>query len=643
MNTKSTITLILFSALVTPLLGQCPKRAQKLIDKAVEQQITSLNEAIESLNKAISICPQSEEALFLVADLYREQKNHTEVKRVLDQYLKIQTAPDPRAYYFLAESERKLFLFDEAAMHYQKFLDSESTSRRLNYRAGEYLEDVKFAKMSYAEAPDVLFEPMPGEINTNYSEYLAIMTADERKMVFTRREEVSEEAYYTELIDDSTWSDSKTLHYLPENLRKAAVSISVDGNMLVFAMADHIQGHGNFDLYYVEKSQDGWSTPKNFGKNVNTPGWESQPCVSADGRTVYFSSNRKGGEGGNDIWKTKRDVNGLWSIPTNLGVEVNSAGNEESPFIHRDQRTLYFRSDGHPGLGEFDIFMSRHIRFQKWTEPINLGYPVNTIGNDGSLFVSLDGTIAYIASDVDHTQLDDYRNQTLNDNTDIYRFELHEQYRPIPTTYIRLHFVDAENLQRLQPNVELIDFVSGDTLYIGSTDESGHILLCLPRQSTYALSVDEDSYLPHSEHFKPAHREWGEDPINKEVLLKKIGSRSTAKEREPVVLSNVLFETNSDQLQPGSFNALDKLYNFLNANNELRIIIRGHTDNVGDADMNHDLSMRRAKSVYDYLLKKGINAVRLDYEGLGESEPIADNDTEAGREENRRTEFRVVN
>ena len=623
------------------IIAQCSAKVDKLYAKAKDKHLTDNDEAISLLEKALDRCPNSEKVIFLLADIYGKKHNVIQVEKLLSGYVQQAKNINPKAYFFLANAEKELFQLDDAIDHYHEYLDSNAKSRKLRTKASRNLAHAQFAKSSYANPPATEFIPFANKVNSVASEYLPIMTADESTMVFTRRETVAEETYFIEKLSDGTWTTPSTLTGLPQEFRKAAVSMSIDGNMLVFAMADHPDGIGNFDLYFMEIKDGRWTQPTNFGPLVNTPGWESQPCISADGRTVYFSAERRGGEGGHDIWKTKRERDGSWSSPTNLGLEINGPGDEESPFIHRDQRTLYFRSNTHPGLGDFDIFMSRIISFKKWREPLNLGYPINTIGNDGSLFVSLDGKEAFIASDVDHTDLTDYKHQTIKNHIDIYEFKLSKEFRPIPTTYVKMSFVDSQYKMPLQPQVELVDFRNGDTLYFGESDANGELLVCLPMHSEYALSAVDKHYLPHFERFEPLHESWPSTPTSKTIILNPVRDE-VAESPAPVILQNVLFNTNEDILQTASYRELGKLISFLNSNPELNIVIRGHTDDVGDAKDNLDLSMRRAKTVYLYLIEQEIEASRLQYEGLGEQQPIGDNTSESGRMANRRTDFLIV-
>ncbi len=641
MKQISTIVLIV---LITSLVasGQCSRKATKLYEKAEKIQLEHKVKAIELLSEAASLCPDYDPIVFLLADLQLSENNYEEVRRVLSNYLRENNAPDPKTYFFLAKAEQKLFAFKDAEKNYIRFLESDVKSKSLRNRANRNLKHVQFAHQAYSNAPKIKFEALAPDINSDYSEYLPIMTADEKNVLFTRRIRGVEEAFYATIDEEGNWTSPNVLQNLPTKNRKASVTMSVDGNLIAFAMADDPQGYGNFDLYFMEYSEGKWSRPINFGPYVNSIGWESQPCLSADGKTVYFSADRKGGEGGNDIWKTKRQPDGSWSVPTNLGADINSPGNEESPFIHRDQRTLYFRSNGHPGLGDYDIFMSRSIRFKHWQEPVNLGYPINTIGNDGSLFVTLNGEEAFVASDVDHAKSIDYKDQVVEDNIDLFKFVLQKKYRPVPTTYIQLNFKDGALDQGIKPNILLLDYESNDTIYSGKPTDENTVLLCLPMNSSYALSAELENYQPYFERFEPQTDYWPNDPLYKTVNMWQVVKEDTARTFSPVVLKNVLFESNSSTLLEQSFSELNKLVVFLKENPTLHIEIRGHTDNVGEQSDNKRLSENRAKAVYDFLLESGTQANRLHYIGLGETIPIASNDSEQGRALNRRTEFIII-
>lgn len=626
------LVLFLFSPLF--LHAQCKAKAEKLYLKAKENIALQPSQAIANLKQAIDICPDYEAAVFLLADLYKQRKDDEAVVRELERYIASNQPKDKRVYYFLAEAQASTLRLEKAIANYTKFLNSNPKSKKMVQKAQSRLELMTFRKSVYDQPDIVEFDPFD-EINSDQSEYLPIVTADDSLMIFTRRRNGIEDAFFMKRMSSGAWTAPIPLTDLPEAFRKAAVSISADGNLLVFAMADDPKGQGSFDLYSMERKNGAWSHPKNLGAPVNTPGWESQPCLSSDGRTLYFTSDRKGGEGGYDIWKTKRDIFGGWTKPTNLGPEINSPMHEESPFIHRDQRTLYFRSNGHNGLGSYDIFMSQIIRFKKWVEPVHLGYPINSIGNDGSFFVSMDGRTAFVASDVDRRATGTWDTQKKAGDIDVYAFELAEKYRPQPTAFVKIHFVDADSGTPLAPVIALQREGAPDTLFY---DRQSSTTLCIPTNASYALAATLQDYQPHFERFSPEETSWDEMPHEMRIALHKIPVDKTV-EPTPIVLENVLFETNSDALLPSSAHDLQTLYAFMKANPTVRIEIQGHTDDVGEEADNMDLSTRRANQVKTYLENLGISASRLEARGYGESQPIASNNTEAGRALNRRTAF----
>lgn len=637
------LCLIGFCISPTTITAQCTSKAQKLYTQARQKQVDQPQKSLELLSKALKLCPRDEKIIFLLADLYAQAGEMGSVIEVLQRYTQSNDQIDPRAWYFMAEAERAIFQFDEAIQHYQAYLDARHNNRTLNLNAANNIAHAQFAQSAYASQDSVTFHPLSQHINTSSPEYLMILDATEELMIFTRRENLREEAYFCTKDADGTWSMAQRITDLPVNFRKAAFTMSADGSMIVFAMADDPRGYGGFDLYILEKKGDHWTGPKNMGPLVNSNGWESQPSISADGQTIYFSSDRKGGEGGNDLWKTRRGLSDTWEAPTNLGDDINSPGNEESPFIHRDQRTLYFRSDGHPGLGSFDLFMSEKIRFQTWTKPVNLGYPINSIGNDGSLYVSMTGELAYIATDVDKVHSQDYRHQKILDNTDLYEFRLDPKYRPTPTSYERYHFVDALSGAALEPQVLLQELESTDTFYLGRAPQESPLILCLPSRGLFGISAELEGYLPYYASYRPDASEDIAAPTLHTIPMYPIPrAMDPGQPPHAVILSNVTFETNEAVLNPTSYPALIQLKTFLDENPSVKIKIRGHTDDIGSEEDNLELSGRRAHAVYDYLIEQGIASERLAFEGYGESMPITNNDSEESRQQNRRTDFIII-
>ena len=364
-------------------------------------------------------------------------------------------------------------------------------------------------------------------------------------------------------------------------------------------------------------------------------------------RLLYFASNREGGKGLKDIWLTYRRASGKWAKPINLGAPINTPYDAGAPYYHPDGNSLYFMSSGHPGMGGFDLFLSRRNEEGAWGSIENLGYPINTKGNEGALFITLDGKTAYFARD--GLQLDQPTQPPSPPNTepDIFTFELPEQVRATPVTYIKAIVKDGATKELLvDATIELIELSSGVVLSNSKSDEQGSFLTCLPLGNDYALNVNKTRYLFHSENFSLSEQSSLSDPYQLNIALYPIPETTTAvaaipEKATPIILKNVFFESGSAALKSISVTELTRLKELLEEHPTLNIQINGHTDTVGSDTDNLRLSEQRAKAVQDYLIQEGIATSRLSYKGYGESQPIDTNDTEMGRQNNRRTEFVV--
>ncbi|MEO7922502.1 MAG: OmpA family protein [Chitinophagaceae bacterium] len=475
---------------------------------------------------------------------------------------------------------------------------------------------------NYVFAP----QNLGSSINTAESEYFPCLTIDGKEMVFTRRvKSINEDFYYTRL-KEGKWEMAIPME---ENVNtpqsEAAQNISQDGQWLVFTANNRPEGFGNYDLYISYLGPQGWSKAVNLGGKVNSDQWDSQPCLSPDKKDLYFSSQRFGGLGGRDIYVCHIQANGRWSEPENLGPGINTSGDDECPFIHADNQTLYFTSNGWPGYGANDLFFSRKNPDGSWTKPMNLGYPVNTTSDEGTLFIAADGKTAYYASDRSDSK----------GGLDIYSFELRQDLRPTKTLWVKGVVTDKNTLKGIPSTVELTDLESKQVISAVQTDETGNYFITLPVGKDYAFNVNRKGYLFYSDNFLMA----GLSPdsvYEKNIALQPIEVNASS------VLKNIFFDVNKYELKPGSQSELERLVQLLLENPALKIEISGHTDNVGKPADNLLLSNNRAKAVVDWLLKKNIPASRLTVKGYGETKPVADNKTEEGRALNRRTEMKVL-
>jgi len=625
-------------------------KAKKSYEEGMKNNVAGKNEkAIKLFEKAIKQEPRLIDAHIQRAALYYHLKNYTEAEKGFEDVMEIDPNYNSKVMYTLAASEMRLGKLDEATTHFQQYIDSKPKNKNLLRKADRYVKRIGFTQ--YALANPVPFEPksLGDQINTDFSEYLPTLTADEEVLVYTARIRGDENFFISKKID-GVWQKGQPIEDINTRQNEGAQSISADGRFLVFTACNREDGYGSCDIYYSEKRDNRWTPPENIGAPINSPRWESQPSISWNGNAIYFTSNRKGGPGQKDIYVSYRKSDGTWGKPVNLGDVINTPDDEQSPFIHPDGQTLYFMSNGHPGLGANDLFFSKRQEDGKWGKPTNLGYPINTVADEGAIAISLDGKTAYFATDRENPSGEgqsSFENGSKG-NTDLYSFELYEAARPNPVTYVQAQVYDAETKKPLVASVEFFDLANGAIHTSSETYPDGSFLVVLPAGKNYALNVNRTKYLFHSENFALTEGSSIDDPFLLEIYLQPIPENTSAAteteypEAKPIILKNVFFDTGSAELRPESFTELDRLATLLTDNAVLQIELRGHTDNVGSEEDNLTLSNGRAKSVYEYLIQKGISSTRLRYQGFGETLPIDTNETPIGRQNNRRTEFLIV-
>lgn len=587
------------------------------------------NGAREKLLLALKADDKFIEAYLLLGEVYYASRQPALQIEVYKKALAIDEDYSPRLWYFLAEAEYHEGLYNEALTHVEKYLALGDKSTK-NTEAARYLAHrIRFAVKAISQP--VPFVPLALEgINSDEDEYWPTLTVDESRLIFTRSKmkEGTNENFFVAEKSLTGWSEARMVPPpLNTTGNEAASSLAADGRSLFFMKCTCPNGGERCcDIYYSSETFGMWSKPRPLPTPVNSADWESQPSVSADGRWLFFVSTRPGGKGGMDIWVCEQLAPGIWSEAVNLGDSINTSGHEKAPFIHPDNQTLYFTSDYWPGMGRDDVFMSRLKSNGQWTIAKNLGYPVNTKDNEMGLIVNAKGDLAYFSS---------ARNPLRGH--DLYTFELAPEIRPVPVNYALGKIYDAVSGKPLRGRYELFDPATGSIVYSGLSDSlDGTFLLCLPKdKSEYGLNADKKGYLFYSRHLEMKGGTL-DKPFLFEVPLQPVvqGSR--------MILRNVFFETAKYDLKSQSFTELDKLVTFLKQNPGIRARIEGHTDNVGTEAYNLQLSENRARSVYEYLVSKGISANRLEYKGYGFSQPIADNETEEGRSLNRRTECSII-
>lgn len=607
------------------------KKAIEAYTKGLEKaQDGKYPEAIESLREAIQRDAKYIDAYLSLAGVYSQIKNyeqsivHYEKAFSLDSnYTSIYRLP-------YSINLAGLGQFDKALTTINSLLSkptlSENTKKAAEYRRKTYQFAIDFEK-KYANDGYVFAPKNLGEgVNSPESEYFPSLPIEGDKLIFTRRLNNFNEDFFGSVKNGNAWSKSFHLHggiNTPQN--EGAQNVSQDGNWLVFTACNRKDGFGSCDLYISFLTENGWSEAMNLGDKVNSEQWESQPCLSPDKRDLYFASRRSGGYGGSDIYVSHLQSNGTWSKPQNLGAEVNTSGDESSPFIHADNQTLYFTSTGLQGYGEEDIFLARRDTAGKWAAPQNLGYPINTISHEGTLFITSDGKTAYYASDRSDSK----------GGLDIYSFQMRPGMRPNKTLWVKGKVFDKKTNTGLPSTVELIDLATKRILSRVQTDETGNYLITLPVGKDYAFNVNRRGYLFYSDNYSLKEKS-PDSTYQKDIPLQPIEVNAA------IILKNIFFDYNKYNLKPESQVELDKLVQLMQDNPTVKIQIEGHTDTIGIATDNLKLSENRAKAVVHYLVSKNISVTRLISKGFGATKPIADNKTEEGRAQNRRTELKII-
>ncbi len=594
------------------------------------------DEALSELDKAISKEPDFVEAYILKANIFVDKN---QLEDAIDQYyLSFEMNPDfyPNSFYTVANIELALGRYEDALKNYEHFAQIPGTSAAMRKKATFRANSCRFAMESIKNPVPFDPENLGKNINSQMDEYFPSITVDNSTFIYTRNRPDPElpgrlhEDFYISTRTNGEWGLSRNAgRDLNTRGNEGVPNLSADGKLLFFAACERKDGMGSCDLYYSRLRNGEWSKPINLGYPVNTGAWESQPSFSSDGRTLYFIRGRITGDGirEQDIYVTRISDEGKWSTPNKLPLNINTDGEEEFVFIHPDDRTLYFSSDSHTGMGNLDIYVSRKQDDGTWGDPVNLGYPINTFRDERGLLVSPEGTTAYISSN---------RAGGFG-GLDLYSFELPPAARPMKLTYVKALVTDAETGEPLYADYEIHDLASGKMIISDGTDRyNGELIACLTAGKNYALNVSKEGYLFYSDHFECENPADIKNAYVLEVKLKR------AAKGNKVVLKNIFFDTNKFDLKSESSLELDKLVRFLDTNPTVKIELEGHTDNVGDKTSNQVLSENRARSVYEYLISKGVDRTRLSYNGYGESQPVADNESEEGRAKNRRTEFRIL-
>ena len=513
------------------------------------------------------------------------------------------------------------------------------TQRNLTKSEGQ-LRTCEFAldamKHPVGEAP----VPLPAPMNGFKFQYFPALTADNRFLLFTGRPSASsgEDLYVSRQNKDGTLGEPMPISpAINSSYNEGAGSISGDGKTLVFASCDRPKAIGNCDLYISRRTGNNWSTPLNLGTNVNSTEWDSQPSLSADGRTLYFTSTRRGGQGQEDIYMTTLRPDGTWSAAQNLGTPVNTAGKDMAPFIHASGTTLYYVTDGLLGMGGLDVFRCEKNLAGTWSAPRNLGYPLNTFENEASLFITSDNQKGFCSrSRVTDEPPGGYR-LARERPVELFSFTVPGPVKARETsTYTQGRVFDANTKKPLKAEVKLYDLDTDVlTQFVTSDPEYGDYTVVLNEGHHYAMYAAADKYLLKSLSFDYSSQH-PFNPTALDIYLESVRSGRS------VVLNNLFFDSNKYELKPQSRTELNRLIDFLREYRDVQIEVSGYTDNVGSPETNLQLAQRRAQSVVEYLSGHGVSLTRLRSKGYGEGHPLAANDSEAHRQQNRRIELHIL-
>lgn len=636
----------------------------------------SYRDAIPYLLEAVQSDPESTKGSFLEANFflglcYLKVGEGGNGLTYLQKVYELDKDIFPELEYMMGQCAEDALKFDQAIKYYDNFLKMEGVKKDvvITQEVTKHLNTCKTAKELIKNPVKAKIENIGPIVNGAFPDYTPVITADESILIFTSRREGNtgvqkasyldqEEEFPMEDIYQSTKVNGKWTE--PENLSSpvntddhdAAIALSPDGSRLFIYKDD-----GEGDIYVSEKKGLNWTTPKSLGTRINLAKFSEQSCsISSDGKTLYFSSNRPGGQGGLDIWKSNL-VKGDWSEPINMGPKINTKEDEDSPFIHPDGVTLYYSSKGKKTMGGYDIFRTS-LEKGGWSEPENLGYPINSVQNDIYFVLSADNQHGYYASYkeggygkhdiyvISMPQAEEVEQiAAAKTNTKVVDNKEETGQRTLApvaitktkskVTLLKGTIVDALTKQPIEANIALLDNKTGAKVSEATSNSAtGAYLIILPAGKNYAISVTKPGYLFHSENFDISDTaDYQEIVKNVELNKAQVGAR--------IVLRNIFFDFDKATLRPESNIEIERLRKVLLEYPKMKIEISGHTDNKGSAEYNKKLSESRAKAVMDYLIKKGIAAGRMTYAGYGFERPMAPNDTDAGRQLNRRTEFEI--
>lgn len=614
-------------------------------------------EALDKYLAALERDPKYIDALFAASECYMDLKQPGNQINCIKRAVAIDSTYWVRGYYNCAVALCQKGRFEEAAEWFN-LCDKYAKQTNTKIKEDPQWRKSAFAKIEMMSHP-VPFEPQyPSDYirDSPFETYWPSISLDETELVVTSRlprdtvafhkdptmiaridnDETQEDMYVLRRDDVSKeWHPMEPLYRINTDFNEGTQSLSPDGRWMFYTACGYGDSKGSCDIYFSQRTAKGWTKGVNIGAPVNTAAWESQPCFSADGKTLYFvrgdakSPYRRG-----NILRAKVSGVNAQGVPTfgkvyNLGDSINTDGDESHPFIHPDGRTLYFSSDTWPGVGGKDIFVSR-LKKGKWTTPVNIGYPINTADDDEGFIVTASGRTGYYNS---------VRTIGTRRKREVKMFELYPAIRPKPVPFVRGVITDCDTRASIEATISLDRMPDGKNIALSRALADGSFTMALPGAADYLLSVNAKGYFFHSQKFSVTDVSKMQGPI---TLASESTCLTQLKVGKKIALRNIYFDTDKYEIKPESKVELDIVVRIMKENPGIRVEISGHTDNRASVQHNQVLSMNRAKSTVEYLVQHGIDRSRLEIKGYGLSMPCATNDTEEGRQLNRRIEAKII-
>ncbi len=647
--------------IATKLPAQSAKKLFREADQYFADKVYS--EALPLYLEGLKTEPVNASANFYAGLCYLETIHKEKAVPFLEQAYRQDAGINPNILYFLAEAYQNNHQFEKALQTFNAFRNS-TKGREVPASLDRHIYECQNGVRYMADPVKAIIDNIGPVINTQYADYAPVISADESVLVFTSRRKGStgnllsldDNQYYEDVYMaykiNGQWTAPRNISEINTEKHDACIALSSDGKQM-FIYRDSKGG----DIYLSTFDAIGntWSKLQNLGVNVNTKYNEPSVSMTADGSTIYFSSNRPGGLGGLDIYMSKKDSKGVWGPAVNMGAPINTPADDDAPFIHADGQTLYFSSRGQAGMGGYDIYRSSSNADGKWSQPENLGYPINTAGDDIYFVLSADNKHGYYASakeggigekDIYLISMPKPKEVIMASNRTIKATAASVTVKTVEikqvktevnsnTTILKGRIIDAFSKKPLTASIVLTNNENAEAIAEQQSDTAGTYMTVMPSGKNYRFAVEKEGYLFHSENFDiPQSNGFQEITLDVELKRVSVGSR--------IILRNIFFDFDQATLKKESTTELGELLQILAEIPTMKIEISGHTDSKGSTEYNKKLSERRSKAVVDYLIAKGVDPARLTYKGYGMEQPLVSNDDEEGRSLNRRTEFLIL-